>query len=146
VLGSGEVVYASADENRDLWHAISGGSNNFGIVTRFDSKTYPQGDMLGGTVAWNYTQSVKDAHAKAFAEFMQPENFDADAMMAIVVSYGAGAWILLDSFFYLQPELAPPVYEQFYEIPGNISDNLEVANVLEIVNSLGESFPTSFPL
>ncbi|KAH8701253.1 oxidoreductase FAD-binding protein [Phaeosphaeriaceae sp. PMI808] len=145
VLGSGEVVYASKDENRDLWRSISGGSNNFGIVTRFDTSTYPQKNMLGGTVAWNYDQSVKDSHAKAFSDFMKPENFDADAMMAIIVSYGSGTWILLDSFFYLKPELAPAVYNQFYEIPGNVSDNLAVGTVEEIVNNLGADFPTTFP-
>ncbi|KAH7350324.1 hypothetical protein BKA66DRAFT_516478 [Pyrenochaeta sp. MPI-SDFR-AT-0127] len=145
VLGSGEIVYASEKENQDLWKSISGGSNNFGIVTRFDSSTYPQKDMLGGTVAWNYTQSVKDSHAKAFSNFMKPENFDADAMMAFIVSYGNGVWSFLDSFFYLKPELKPPVYEQFYQIPGNVSDNLAVGTVEEIVNSLGEDFPTTFP-
>lgn len=145
VLGTGEQVYASKDKNSDLWLAISGGSNNFGIVTRFDASTYPQKNMMGGTVAWNYTQSAKDSHAKAFSEFMKPQNFDSDAMMAIIVSYGAGTWILLDSFFYLKPELAPPIYDQFYEIPGNISDNLAIGTVEEIVNNLGEDFPTTFP-
>jgi FAD/FMN-containing dehydrogenase len=48
VLGNGSIVYASADENRDLWLALKGGSSNFGIVTRFDLAAFEQGLMLGG--------------------------------------------------------------------------------------------------
>lgn len=43
VLASGEVVNASAEENSDLWTALRGGGNNFGIVTSFDFRTFPQG-------------------------------------------------------------------------------------------------------
>lgn len=33
VLASGEIVYASHSQHRDLWLALKGGSNNFGIIT-----------------------------------------------------------------------------------------------------------------
>lgn len=61
VLASGEVVYASASSHQDLWLALKGGSNNFGIVTRFDFAAFEQGDMWGGVVQFNYTQRVVDA-------------------------------------------------------------------------------------
>jgi hypothetical protein len=32
----------------DLYYALRGGGNNFGIVTRFDMETFPQGKMWGG--------------------------------------------------------------------------------------------------
>ena len=38
-------------QNSDLFRALRGGSNNFGIVTRFDFATFPQGDVWGGTLA-----------------------------------------------------------------------------------------------
>lgn len=41
VLGNGQIIYANAISNPDLWFALKGGSNNFGIVTRFDLKTFP---------------------------------------------------------------------------------------------------------
>lgn len=48
VLPSGEIVNANATSNSDLWRALKGGSNNFGVVTRIDLKTFPQGKFWGG--------------------------------------------------------------------------------------------------
>jgi FAD/FMN-containing dehydrogenase len=36
VLGNGTIVNANRTANADLWKALKGGGNNFGIVTRFD--------------------------------------------------------------------------------------------------------------
>jgi hypothetical protein len=41
VLGDSSVVNANASSNTDLYRALRGGGNNFGIVTRFDMKTSP---------------------------------------------------------------------------------------------------------
>jgi FAD/FMN-containing dehydrogenase len=48
VLSSGEIVDANAKSNADLWSALKGGSNNFGVVTRIDLRTFPQGKFWGG--------------------------------------------------------------------------------------------------
>ncbi|KAL6706116.1 hypothetical protein ACN47E_006032 [Coniothyrium glycines] len=41
VLGDSSVVNANSTSNIDLYRALRGGGNNFGIVTRFDMKTSP---------------------------------------------------------------------------------------------------------
>ncbi|TKA64294.1 hypothetical protein B0A49_10745, partial [Cryomyces minteri] len=40
VLPHGKIVNANANSHPDLFLALKGGSNNFGIVTRFDFKTF----------------------------------------------------------------------------------------------------------
>jgi hypothetical protein len=40
VLASGSVTTASASTNPDLWRALKGGSNNFGIVTSFTARSF----------------------------------------------------------------------------------------------------------
>ncbi|KAI1878225.1 uncharacterized protein JN550_000407 [Neoarthrinium moseri] len=50
VLASEDIVHANAKDNPDLWASLKGGSNNFGIVTRYDMETFPQGPMWGGYV------------------------------------------------------------------------------------------------
>ena len=45
VLATGEVVHANAQENSDLWIALKGGLNNFGIVTSFKLKTFASGNI-----------------------------------------------------------------------------------------------------
>jgi len=41
VLADGSVVTASDSVNPDLWRVLKGGSNNFGIVTRFTLRSFP---------------------------------------------------------------------------------------------------------
>jgi hypothetical protein len=55
VLASGEVVQANADNNSDLFVALKGGSNNFGIVTKYTFPTSHQGSMWGGLIAFPAT-------------------------------------------------------------------------------------------
>lgn len=51
VLASGKIVNANRRDNPDLWIALRGGSNNFGIVTRFDIRTFDHPYPLwGGSV------------------------------------------------------------------------------------------------
>ncbi|KAL2837983.1 FAD-binding domain-containing protein [Aspergillus pseudodeflectus] len=42
VLASGKTINANSAENSDLWLALRGGGNNFGIVTRYELRTFPQ--------------------------------------------------------------------------------------------------------
>lgn len=143
VLGTGEVVYASADSHRDLWLALKGGSNNFGIVTRFDLATYPQGPMLGGFIGFNVTQAVLDDHAKAFSSFMNPQNFDPLAVIEIDFVWAQGVWSLADAIYYLAPNQTPSVYEDFLSIPGQIENNLALDNVSTVVEKSGALVPAT---
>lgn len=45
VLANGSIVVADTDCHADLYWALKGGGNNFGIVTRMDLATFKQGDM-----------------------------------------------------------------------------------------------------
>ncbi|RYP71474.1 hypothetical protein DL770_008122 [Monosporascus sp. CRB-9-2] len=45
VLANGTIVNANQTANADLWRALKGGSNNFGIVTRFDLEAIPARDL-----------------------------------------------------------------------------------------------------
>lgn len=143
VLASGEVVNATASSYPDIWLALKGGSNNFGIVTHFDVATYPQGHMLGGVIEFNYTQSVLDAQAEAFSNFMKPENFDEKAMMGVLITYENGVSAVANSLFYLEPESSPAVYQPFLSIPGQTANKLVVSDVLTIVDGFGSFTPKS---
>jgi hypothetical protein len=43
VLPSGKIVNATQKSHPDLWLTLRGGSNNFGIVTAFESTAFEQG-------------------------------------------------------------------------------------------------------
>jgi FAD/FMN-containing dehydrogenase len=58
VTANGEVLTASETEHADLFWAIRGGGGNFGIVTRFQYRLSPVGDVLGGALFLPPTRDV----------------------------------------------------------------------------------------
>lgn len=45
VLANGSIARASRERNPELLHALRGGGNNFGVVTRIAFKTFTQGPV-----------------------------------------------------------------------------------------------------
>ncbi|MFL5651358.1 MAG: FAD-binding oxidoreductase [Chloroflexota bacterium] len=56
--GDGRVVTASEESHPDLFWAVRGGGGNFGVVTRFQFKLYPVGEILGGALFMPATRDV----------------------------------------------------------------------------------------
>lgn len=140
-MASGEIVYATASAHSDLWLALKGGSNNFGIVTRFDLATFPQGLMWGGVITFNYTKPVVDAQAKAFSQFMDPKNFDDAADMGLILGFVGGSFGVSNTLFYTDPIANPPTFQPFTSIPSPDLDKLGFRNVAEVVQDLGKNLP-----
>ncbi|KAL9638520.1 MAG: hypothetical protein Q9164_001505, partial [Protoblastenia rupestris] len=68
VLASGSITTASASNNPDLWRALKGGSNNFGIVTRFTARSFPSAKIWSGFLYMPVSQATKVL--AAFYEFV----------------------------------------------------------------------------
>ena len=50
VLANGEIKTASKQENADLFWALNGAGQNFGVITEFVLQAYRQGEMYLGTL------------------------------------------------------------------------------------------------
>ncbi|KAK5115415.1 hypothetical protein LTR85_009875 [Meristemomyces frigidus] len=48
ILASGTIVTADATNNPNLWRALKGGSNNFGIVTQLTARSFPTSKIWSG--------------------------------------------------------------------------------------------------
>lgn len=99
VLANGSVVNANVHENADLWAALKGGSNNFGIVTSFDFSTFPQGEMYGGDVV--YTADLFPEQLKALGDYAADPNSDQDIHLIISIAYASmfGATVCKNSAY-----------------------------------------------
>lgn len=76
----GDVLDVNYNSYPDLFWALRGGGNNFGIVTRFDYETFPQSDVYAGSILYDYEH--RDAVIKAFASFA----YDSDPKSATWLS------------------------------------------------------------
>ena len=93
-------------------------------------------------MAYNFTQANLDAQAKAFADYMLPENFDEAADMGIIMGYVSGQFVLENSLFYLDPTPYPPVYQGFTSIP-SLFNTLSITNVSNLVSQFGKVLPVT---
>ncbi|KAJ5900058.1 hypothetical protein N7495_004802 [Penicillium taxi] len=120
VFGSGEVIYADEGSRHDLWLTLKGGSNNFGIITRFDVAMIPQEQMC---------------------DFMKPGNFDSAATMGVFLDYSVGEFLLSDAMWYTKDVEKPDVYDAFTEIPnlGGLSELNTTDNIVEV---FGKDIPS----
>lgn len=87
VLASGDIVDANAAENADLWASLKGGSNNFGIVTRYDMETFSQGPLWGGYVYY-YVPNFPHQLDLMVRELRSPEA-SPDTHIILTTAYAA---------------------------------------------------------
>ncbi|KAK2608328.1 hypothetical protein N8I77_006946 [Diaporthe amygdali] len=131
VLGNGQVVNANATDNADLFRALKGGLNNFGIVTRYDFSTIEYDGILGGTVGNDISQ--RDAVFDAFTNIAAAPDYDVHASIVVGLVYAAGTWSLSSTPIYTQPVLRPSVYDELFSVP-NISDSTAIRRLGTFAN------------
>ncbi|PMD47417.1 FAD-binding domain-containing protein [Hyaloscypha variabilis F] len=134
VLADGSIVNANATSFTDLFWALKGGGNQFGIVTKFTLKTYPIPPMVwGGT----RTYSGLDASAllNATQNFIQNNN---DPKAAVIVTGSLAIENLAELFvlFYFYDGPTPPagIFDEFDAIVP-IADQVSTQSYADIVNT-----------
>ncbi|KAG9237432.1 hypothetical protein BJ875DRAFT_157184 [Amylocarpus encephaloides] len=141
VIAGGVVLYVTRQLFPDLFSVLQGGSNNFGIVTRFDLKTFEQGLMSGGVTV--YDVSTVTAQLDAFMGFMNPATFDkkATVIQAFVWQAAFGPLITIDMEYAL-PELNPPALQPFSSIQPQYQSSQRIAPLSELVTELASFQPS----
>lgn len=114
VTPTGNVVNATATTNPDLFWALKGGYNNFGIVTKFVLKTYPQ------TSVWGGRRVIADANSEAVINAtVKFVNTVTDPKAAILVTW---LWVnnvtyAVPALFYNAPNKPAGIFDDFLSIP-----------------------------
>ena len=127
VLADGRIVNANARTNSDLWLALKGGSNNFGIVTRFDLKAFKQGNFWGGTIL--YGDDASPALLKAFADLNRPQGYDEYASVIHSHSFVPGmGFVTSENIAYTKPEAFPATFKPFTDAQPQFTSSMRISN------------------
>lgn len=131
VLADGRVVNANSKDNPDLWLALKGWSNNFGIVTRFDLSAFSQGDFCGGMIIWDDSTSLQ--LISAFAEL---NVVDYDEYAALILSFSfvsSLGFIASGTIQYTKPEIEPPTFKPLTSITPQYVNTMRLSNHTDFV-------------
>jgi FAD/FMN-containing dehydrogenase len=133
VLASGHLVNANSTSHSDLYRALKGGLNNFGVVTRFDFKTLPIGQILAGNIA--HYISHRNQVFDAFVTIANAPVYDVHASIVTSLTFGSDkkAWTLSSTPIYTKPDLNPPIYKELFAVP-NITNNMRLTELHTLAN------------
>ncbi|KAL8681984.1 MAG: hypothetical protein Q9186_001926 [Xanthomendoza sp. 1 TL-2023] len=149
VLPFGKVVNVNASSSPDLFKALKGGSNNFGVVTRFDMKSFESGPFWGGEVTYPITTMPQQV--AAFVSLAGAKPYDEYAALIHNYAYTAGNWVILNSYEYTkilpptttaQPYPPPPViFKPFTDIQPQLSNTMRISNLTDFTRELALNSP-----
>lgn len=117
VLASGQLVRASADENADLWIALKGGLNNFGVVISLTMKTLKSRDIWGGVTY--YAPETFPHILSAAYDFVYNET-DEDSHVMCSAGYGFGFQAVTCVMYHTQGKVNAPSLQRFTAVQPQI--------------------------
>lgn len=149
VLADGQVINANATSKyKDLYKALRGGGNNFGVVTRFDLDTYELGLMQGGSIVWSDSNQTQSELIHAFETFAYTAQSDPSAASFIAIVYYSGSYIWSASLEYAKPSpsiASLPVFAPYHSSGLNkavISSTERVTSLADLADELGQTQPS----
>ncbi|RYO85530.1 hypothetical protein DL764_009155 [Monosporascus ibericus] len=138
VLASGDIVNANETSNADLWRALRGGGNNFGIVTRYEIRTFEQAPLYGGSIYYQAAEFPNQIEALV-SELQKPDaSYDTHLMMSLGYAAAFGpAPVGMNQMYYTRAVEKPPVLGPFTSLKTQIGD-LNTMRMLSLSEAAGE--------
>ena len=139
VTGTGHILQVNQKLYPDLFWALKGGSNNFGIITRYDLKVYKTGTIFGGVLNWmghNNSLRFLDAYTAWFAPGGGvQDNAKAAILPNIAMTLPDMKETSATILFYNDNVTNPKTFENFTAIPRIDSQSqLGLMNFSQLVN------------
>ncbi|KAI0260026.1 FAD dependent oxidoreductase [Gloeopeniophorella convolvens] len=135
VLPNGTFTTVTS-KDEDLWFALRGGMNNFGIVTKFTLKSFPQGQVWAGTLV--YSPDQLDAFNQAFSKVAQ--NNDTKAALVGEFAYTSEAVSPTGFVFYDAPTPPAGLFDDLLAIP-TVSSDVSTRSFADFVLSTNSTNP-----
>ncbi|KAF9009161.1 FAD-binding domain-containing protein [Hymenopellis radicata] len=129
VKPDGNIVNVTQNSDPDLFFALKGGLNNFGIVTKFTLQTFPQGMVWGGLITYTFGQldEVNAAAARFSSEVTDPK-------AGIITTYNflLGQPGVSQILFYDAPTPPDGIFDDFLAIP-HFTKDVDTRSFLSLV-------------
>ncbi|KAK4032371.1 FAD-binding domain-containing protein [Parachaetomium inaequale] len=137
VLADGTLTNANKSCHSGLYRALKGGANNLGVVTRFDLRTFSQGNL--SVSSFVNTISQRGPVLRAFTDIVSSPKFDVYTSLVVGFLYNSSskAWVISNSAVYTSPVLDPPVFAELAAVP-SISNSSRITSLA----SLADEAPT----
>ncbi|KAH9930868.1 FAD-binding domain-containing protein [Fomitopsis serialis] len=130
VLSNGTATNVTASTNPDLFFALKGGFNNFGIVTTFYLEAYTQSQVWGGAILISGTPSEVVVATQNFYDNVT----DPKAAILTTINNEIGIPITELTLFYNAPTPPAGMFDEFLAIPA-ISTDISTRSYLSLVTS-----------
>lgn len=136
VLASGATVNANATSNPTLYRALKGGSNNLGVVTRFDVRLFQQGSFWGGSLIQAITE--KQDVINFISNFTHSTTYDPYAALITNFVWDAGLKLILSDVEYTKPTPYPPVFVPLFALPA-LANTMRIAPLSSFTDEIAAS-------
>lgn len=134
VTASGIIINVSQTSYPDLYWALRGGGNNFGIVTQFNVQAVPQRRMWGGMRVY-VGESTFPALIKAYVNLGKSAKKDGKAHQILSFGYD-GMPVANVELEYAEPNPNATVLSEYNAIGGAVQDETGVKSLAELTTAL----------
>ncbi|KAL8786237.1 MAG: hypothetical protein Q9195_008293 [Heterodermia aff. obscurata] len=145
VLASGRIVNANLHSHRDLFRALKGGNNNFGVVTRFDFKTFSKGQVWGGFIYYPY--QTLQSQVQALQDFTTASGAGIDPYASVINAYvfgTTGPAVIANQYTYTKPQPYPGILQNITGFQPQISNSMRITDLLNITDEVGSGTPNGY--
>lgn len=131
VLPTGKVVNVNENQNSDLFFALRGGWNNFGIITRLTLKTFEQGPFWGGVL--HHPIAAVNESLKVLTDMNSPGDYDkySSLMTSFGFSSSSGLNVASNLIEYTKPVENPPIFQRLVRLP-NFVNTMRITNMTDL--------------
>lgn len=138
VTASGLIVTASPISYSDLYWALRGGGNNFGLVTNFELKTLPLGKMWGGDRV--LLEDQFPAAIDAFISLGKNSAQDTKATQILSFVVQGGAKYASAQLEYAEPNANASIFSEWNALTP-VVDNIGIHTLSELTEMLSAVNP-----
>ncbi|KAH7386120.1 hypothetical protein BKA66DRAFT_569421 [Pyrenochaeta sp. MPI-SDFR-AT-0127] len=137
VTAFGLIIQVSQNKFSDLYWALRGGGNNFGIVTQFNVATIPRAPTMWGGMR-TYLAPEFPALVNAFYNLGMNAKKDRKAHQILSFGWG-GIEVAQVELEYADPISNAPILAEYNAVPNAIADQTAVRSLANLTELLDES-------